>query len=152
MQGAPAVEGRPGFFGGGGGGGVAEAGVVEALGGDEQDVGLATVDGRLDVVPVLEVGGVDGVGADAGAGGGLDLVAHEREQRGDDDGRTGALIAEQCGGDEVDRRLSPAGALYDEGPAPADHQGLDRRPLVVAENSGWAGKRAQVLLGALAKV
>ena len=56
--------------------------------------------------------------------------------------------AQQGGGDEVDRRLAPAGALDDEGPAPVDDQRLDRRPLVVAEPGVVVPhERAQVLLG-----
>ena len=40
-----------------------------------------------DLVPLVEVGRVDRAGPDAGPGGRLDLVAHQRQQRRDDDGR-----------------------------------------------------------------
>ncbi len=49
---------------------VAEAGVVEPLGADQQHVDLAGQDRLLDRLPVLDVGGVDGDRADPGALGG----------------------------------------------------------------------------------
>ena len=63
---------------------VAEVGVVQPLGADQQHVHRARGDLRLDGVPLLEVGRVDRPGGDAGPGGRLDLVAHQREQRRDD--------------------------------------------------------------------
>ena len=60
---------------------VAEVGVVEALGADEQDVDRALLDVGEDLLPVVGVGGVDRRGVDAGAFGGGDLVAHQGEQR-----------------------------------------------------------------------
>ena len=66
---------------------VAEAGVVEPLGADQQHVDLAGADRVVDRLPLLDVGRVDGDRADAGALGGRDLVAHQGEQRRDDDGR-----------------------------------------------------------------
>ena len=44
----------------------------------------------------------------------LDLVAHQREQRRDEQRRPGALVAQQPRGDEVDGALAPPGALDDE--------------------------------------
>ena len=60
---------------------VAEAGVVEPLGADEQHVDLARREGPGHGAPLVGVGGVEGDGLDAGALGGGDLVAHEGEQR-----------------------------------------------------------------------
>ena len=74
---------------------VAEAGVVEPLRADQQHVDLAGPDRVLDRLPLLDVGGVDRDRADAGPLGGGDLVAHQREQRGDDHGRPGAGLAQQ---------------------------------------------------------
>ena len=51
--------------------------------------------------------------------------------------------AQQRGGDEVDRRLAPAGALHDQRPAPVDDQRLDRRPLVVAQRGRRRGRPAR---------
>ncbi len=113
---------------------VAEARVVEPLGADQQHVDLAGADRVLDRLPVLDVGGVDRHRADAGALGGGDLVAHQREQRRDDHGRAGALLAQQQGRHEVDRRLAPAGALHDQRAAAVHRQRLDRRPLVLAQH------------------
>ena len=127
---------------------VAEAGVVQPLGTDQQDVDLTGADGVLDGLPVLDVGGVDGDGTDAGALGGGDLVAHQRQQRGDDHGRAGTGLAQQQGGDEVDGRLAPAGALHDQRATPTDSQRLDRGPLVVAQDGVVAAHQgAQVRLG-----
>jgi hypothetical protein len=50
----------------------------------------------------------------------------------------------QGGGDEVDGRLAPAGALDDEGPAPPLHGGSDRLDLAVTElGAGVGGEAAQ---------
>ena len=68
---------------------VAEARVVEPLGAHQQHVDLAGVDRVVDRLPLLDVGGVDRHRPDAGALGGLDLVAHQREQRRHDHGRPG---------------------------------------------------------------
>ena len=127
---------------------VAEAGVVEPLGADQQHVDLAGGDRVVDRLPLLEVGGVDRDRADAGPLGGLDLVAHQGEQRRDDHRRAGARGAQQRGGHEVDRGLAPAGALHDERPAPVDRERLDRRPLVLAEHGVVAAhQRPEVALG-----
>ena len=121
---------------------VAEAGVVQPLGADQQHVDLAGRDLLLDRLPLLDVGGVDRDRADAGALGGGDLVAHQREQRRDDDRRAGALRAEQQRRHEVDRRLAPAGALHDQGAPAVDGQRLDRGPLVVVQHRVGAARPA----------
>ena len=82
-----------------------------------------------DVVPLGHVGAGDLDGADAGPGGRGDLVAHQREQRAHQQGRALAAAAQQRGGDEVDRRLAPAGALHDQRPLRAlDQRRRPRRP------------------------
>ena len=127
---------------------VAEAGVVEALGRDQQHVDEAGGDVVVDLLPLLDVGGVDGHGPDAGPLGGGDLVAHQGQERRDDHGRSGPGGPEQGGGDEVDRRLAPAGALDHQRPPPVDDQRLDRGPLVVAEPGVVVtDERTQLLLG-----
>jgi hypothetical protein len=114
-------------------GDVAEVGVVEALGRDQEDVDHAGPDLVVDALPRVAVGGVDRDGADAGAPGGGDLVAHEREEGRDDDGGAGAPGPQECGGDEVDRGLAPAGALDDERATVTLDERLDGRPLVVTQ-------------------
>ncbi len=126
---------------------VAEVGVVQPLGADQQDVDLPGGDLGLDLVPLVGVGRVDGAGVDAGPGRRLHLVAHQGEQRRDDHRRPGTAGPEQGGGDEVDRGLPPAGALDDQGAAVVDHEGLDGRPLVLAQGGGGAGELAQDGLG-----
>ena len=100
--------------------------------------------------PLVDVAGVDRDRARAGGGRGGDLVAHQGEQRADDDRRAGAPGPQQRGRDEVDGGLAPAGALHDQGPPAPGHQGLDRGPLVLAEAGGGAGQRAQRVLGLVA--
>ena len=71
----------------------------------------------------------------AGPLGGGHLVAHQRQQRRHDDRRPAPRGAQQLGGDEVHRRLAPAGALHDERPPALHDQRLDRGPLVVAQSA-----------------
>ena len=144
---------------------VAEARVVEPLGADEQDVDGVGGQRLAHLVPVLGVGGVHRHGADAGPLGGRDLVAHQRQQRADDDGGPGALGAAQRGRDEVDRGLAPAGALDHEharsGPRPArrppraGRRGSRRprgRPAGAAPSRALLGERAGWSAGAGASV
>ena len=126
--------------------GVAEARVVQPLRADEQDVHRAVADLGVYLLPVLEVGGVDGARVDAGPRRGVDLVAHQREQRGDDDGRPGPRRAQQRGRDEVDRGLAPAGALHHERAPLLRDEGADRCPLVVPQPRMVARERPQVPL------
>ena len=128
---------------------VAEAGIVQPLRADQQHVHLARGDLAVGLLPVVGVGGVDGPGADPGAAGGVDLVAHQRQQRRDDDRRARAPRAQQRGGDEVDGRLAPPGALHHQGAA-AVQQGADRRPLVLPQPGVIAGQGPQGPLGVVA--
>ena len=83
---------------------------------------------------------------DAGAGGRGDLVAHQREQRADQQGRAAAAAAQQRRRHEVDRRLAPAGALHDERPLRPLDQRRDGGVLPLAElRVGAAGELAQDL-------
>ena len=93
---------------------LAEPRVGQPLGGDEQDVDVVGGQPGGDVVPLGHVGAGDLHRPDAGAGRGGHLVAHQRQQRADQQGRALAPAAQQRGGDEVDGRLAPAGALHDE--------------------------------------
>ena len=95
---------------------VPEVGVVQPLRADQQQVHLAGLDRGVGALPVRGVGRVDGDRADAGPLRGVDLVAHQRQQRRDDHRRAGPGRPQQRGGHEVDRRLAPAGALHDQRP------------------------------------
>ena len=131
---------------------VAELGVVQTLGADEQDVDLAGLDLAVDQRPVVGVGGVDRDRVDAGAVGRLDLVAHEREQRADDHRRALPAGAQQRRGHEVDRRLAPPGALHHQRPPALGHQRVDRRPLVLAQRGVGPGQALQRGLGVGAQI
>ena len=81
----------------------------------------------------LAVGAVDRVRAQPEPLGGGDLVAHQREQRADDQRRARAGLAQQRRGDEVDGRLAPPGALDAEHARAVGDDVVDRLELVRAE-------------------
>ena len=112
---------------------LAEARVVEALGTHQQQVDRVDAQRLPYVLPLGRVRGVHGHGADPGPLGGADLVAHQGQQRRDDEGRPGTFSPAQHRGDEVDRRLAPAGALDHERSPPVLDEGLDCLRLPVAE-------------------
>ena len=116
--------------------GLAEALVRQPLGRDHQDVDLVVGDRGLGPVPLLDVAGVDGHGTQAQAVRGAQLVAHEREQRADDERRPLPAIAQHPRREPVHEALAPPGPLHDERPPPGEH-GLDRFALPLAE--GRAG-------------
>ena len=120
-----------------------EAGVGEALGGDQQHIECVAVDGVEDGVPLVGVGGVDGGGAQAGAGGGLDLVVHEGKQRGDDKRGAAAGGSQRRGGRPVHRRLSPPGGLHDEHSGGRGDDRSDGLELVGSWRSALAGEPVQ---------
>src|SRR5699024_8345566 len=111
----------------------AEPGVVQPFGADEQDIDLVGREACPHVVPLLCVRRVHRHGAHPGPLGRRDLVAHQGEEGGDDEGRAGPLRPLQPGGDEVDGGLAPPGALDDEDAGAAADEGLDRLELPVAE-------------------
>jgi hypothetical protein len=120
---------------------LAEARVGQPLRGDEQDVDLVGGQPGGDVVPLRGVGAGDLHGPDPGARRGGDLVAHEREQRADQQGRACAPAPQQRRGHEVDGRLPPAGALDDQRPLRPLDQGGDRSVLPLPEDGvGTAGQ------------
>ena len=112
---------------------VRELGVGEPLGRDDQQVDRVVAQRVGQLVDRGVVGRVDRHAAQAEPAGGLDLVAHEREQRRDQQRRPEPLLAQQVGGEEVDRRLAPPGALHHEHPRPVVHERLDRLALIVPE-------------------
>jgi hypothetical protein len=130
----------------------AERLVVEPLGRDEEQVDLVALDRRDDLLPVVPVLAVDRAGDHAGALGHPDLVAHQHEERRDQDRRPGAGVAEQPRRDEVHGRLAPPGALDEEDRAALGDDGVDRLQLTLVEPSGWPGDRVQQLEGAIGHV
>ena len=86
-----------------------------------------------DVVPLIAVRAVDRVRPQPEPLGGGDLVAHQREQRADDQRRAGARLPQQRGGDEVHRGLAPAGPLHAQHAGSVDDHVADRLELVRAE-------------------
>ena len=110
-----------------------EAFVGEALRRDQQDIDRVGGEPVVDVVPFVDVAGVDRRGTEPEAFGHRDLVAHEREERADDQRRTMALVAADAGRDPVDEALAPARPLDDERAMPVLDDRLDRLALALAE-------------------
>ena len=123
---------------------LAEAWVGEPLRRDQQDVDIVGRKTRPDVVPLVGVGRVDRHGPHARALGGGHLVAHERDERRDEQRRAGALLPEQRRRDEVDRRLAPPGALHDQRPTVVVDQRADGLELALVEHRvGQPGQATQ---------
>ena len=78
----------------------------------------------------------------------VELVAHQRDQRRDEDRRAGAALAQHRGGDEVDGALSPPGPLHAEDAAAALDDLVDRLELAVAElGAAVAGEATEEVEG-----
>ena len=110
-----------------------EGRVGESFRRDQQDVHFIGGELLADGVPVQLVRGVDRHRPHPGPRRGRDLVPHERQERGHDQGGPGAAAAQQQGGDKVHGRLPPAGALHHQGPPAAVDQGLNGLELAVME-------------------
>ena len=122
---------------------LAELGVVEPLGADEEQVDLVGGERLAHAVPVVAVRRVDGDRADAQAARGVDLVAHEREQGGDEHRRPGAAPPQQRGREEVHGALAPPGALHAQHAAAVVDEVAHRLELVLAERRVRSGELAQ---------
>ena len=112
--------------------------VGEALGRDQQDVDGVRGETVLDVVPFVPIARVDRRGPDAEPIGHRDLVAHERQQRADDQRGPWPSSRRIARRDPVDEALAPAGPLDDEGTLAVLGDGLDRLALALAERRAWA--------------
>ena len=111
-----------------------EGGVVESLGTDQQDVDVVGLERRRDVTPVGRIGRVHRHGAHPGTLGRGDLVAHQRQERTDDDRRPGTLGTAERRRHEVDGRFAPPGALHHERTLPLLDQCQDRLELPIVED------------------
>ena len=65
---------------------IAKVRIVQPFRADQKHVDFTAVHALLDVVPVGDIARVDGVGVHPGPLGCGDLVAHQRQQRRNDDG------------------------------------------------------------------
>jgi hypothetical protein len=122
---------------------LAELRVVQALGADEQQVDRVVGEQPADLLPRAAVGRVDRVRPDAQALDGGDLVAHQGQQRRDDQRRSRAALAQEGGGEEVHRRLAPAGALHAEHARAVLDQVADRLELMRAKAGVRPGQLGQ---------
>ncbi len=115
----------------------AEAWIVQPFRGHQQHVHL--IRGKLlpRLLPLVLVRRVDGHRPDAGAFSGRHLVPHQRQQRRNDQCRTGAARTHQQTRDEIDGGFSPAGALYHQRAPPSLDKGLDGLILPRVEVSGF---------------
>ena len=129
---------------------VAKLRIVQPLRTHQQHVEFTGGDLSVDRIPLGDVARVDGGCVHAGALGGRDLIAHQRQQWRHDHGGTPALLAQKFGGDEVHRRLAPSGALHNQRPTAGHHECLDGGPLVLAQHRVRPGELFQDRLCAFA--
>ena len=101
--------------------------VSEALRRDEQEIHLVGAERPFDVVPLLEVGAVDRPRLDTESARHQQLIAHQREQRADEQGRSRSAVAQEPSRKEVDEALAPSCALDDQ----------DSRPVVDGGDDGF---------------
>ena len=111
----------------------AELRVGQPLGRDQQQVDGVSGELFQHAVPVVTVGAVDCLGAHPHPLSRLDLVAHERQQRRDQQSRPAAPVPQHAGRNEVHGALAPPGALHQQHPLAPPHQPLDRLELVRPE-------------------
>src|ERR1035437_9872057 len=131
---------------------VPEFGIVESLGGQEEHIDLTPFDEPVDLVPLFGVRRVDRGSMDARPFCGRDLVPHEGQEGGDDDGWSGSASTEERRGDEVHGRLAPAGPLDDQRPSVSDDEGIDCIPRVLPQTGVIPRQCAKELLGLRAKI
>src|SRR5689334_10299313 len=105
--------------------------IGEAFGRDHEYVHFVGLERGLDSGPFGNVFAMDGHGANAKFFSGEDLVAHEREQRADEQRWTGARVAQDFCGEEIDDAFAPAGALDDENSLALVCGEIDGFPLAV---------------------
>ena len=118
--------------------------VREALRRDEQDVDRVSGEALVDGLPLVDVAGVDRRGAEPEAARHRDLVAHQREQRADDQGRAVARRRAGPGSRSSRRGSCPSRPLDDERPPAVPDDRLDRLALTVAKGRVGAEHRAEV--------
>jgi hypothetical protein len=97
---------------------------------------LVPANGTLNFRPGFSVGRVDCERADPESLCGFNLVSHQSEKWGHDEGRSASPVAKDACRDEVDRALAPPGPLNDEQPFSPVHQCINGLPLPIAELGG----------------
>ena len=123
---------------------VAELRVGEPLGRDQQQVDLVGAQLSFEFGHGGGRCAVDRLAAQPEPAGRVDLVAHQRQQRRDQQRRAGALRTQEMGGEEVDGALAPPGALHHEHPPAVVDERRDRFALSVTEvGVGPPGQRAE---------
>jgi hypothetical protein len=126
---------------------LAEGGVVQPLGADQEQVDGVLGEEVLHPRPLVAVGRVDRVRAQAEALGRRQLVAHEREQGADDERRARAALAQHRRRDEVDGALAPAGPLHAQDPRVVVDEVGDRLELMLAERRVGVAREAAEVVG-----
>ena len=120
---------------------LGEARVGETFRRDQQNVGRPGAHLVQHVGPLLDVRRVDGRGAQSSTLGSSDLVAHQGQQRGDDDRVAATAGAQRARRRPVHRRLAPAGRLHDQDPRPVVDEGADGDSLIRTRHGAVAGHR-----------
>ena len=112
---------------------IGELRIGEPFGRDEDEVDVVRRDVGGELVDRRRRRAVHRHRAQPEPGRGVDLVAHQREQRRDEQRRPEPGVAQQPRGEEVDRALAPSGALDDEDTGPVADERLDRFTLMWSE-------------------
>ena len=113
---------------------------------DQQDVHLVAPNRRLDTLPIVLIVGIDRDRPHPHALRRGDLVAHQRQQRRDEQGRPQPCLPQQLGGDEIDETLAPAGFLHHQKTTAALDDVADSFFLSFAEASvGFTGTEPEEL-------
>ena len=102
---------------------------------NQQSVHLALAHVLLEGRPVFSIGRIDGLCANSQSTGGFDLVPHQGEQWRNNEGRATPRFPQNPRGDEVDRALSPSGALHHKQTATSVDQRIYGFPLPLPEVS-----------------
>ena len=127
---------------------LTERRVIEAFGAHQEHIKLVSFEAGTDFIPFGDVRGVHHGGTHSRAGCRLNLITHEGKQRGDDKSRAHTAGTQQQGRNKVDRRLTPAGTLHDEGAGAVGYEGANRLILAVVElGISDAGEAAQHFTG-----
>lgn len=112
---------------------VTEIHGIETFRTHEENVGLTALHLSVDRLPFLRVRGVDGARLNPRPRRRFHLVTHQREQWRNDHRRAGPTPPQQSSSHEIDRRLTPAGALHHQRTTALLHQSRHRLPLVLPQ-------------------
>ena len=107
--------------------------VGQSLRRNQQEIDTILLQILFHPIPIVGIAAVDRPGRDADPFGGFKLVAHQGEQRRNEQCRSGSLVTKQPGSEKVDDAFPPSGPLYNQNPF-AFQQPLNTLPLAVPKD------------------